>query len=138
MAVDAKGGVHLVWPTFVNQAEPQKAIFYTVTTDDRSFAPRIRVSSDDQSEAAHPQIASDPAGHAVVVWDEPKGNSRQVMLRAVPAGSGTFESARPVGGAEGGHHPFIVASGHTFLVAWTSGPAEKSAIMLQRVGGASR
>jgi hypothetical protein len=134
MAVDGSDSVHLVWPTLVNQTEPQKAIFYTITRDGTSFAPRVRISGDDQMDAAHPQVGADRAGNAAVVWDEPQGDRRVVMIRMSPAGSGRFGAPRRLSEGEGGHHPFIVPAATGFLVAWTSGQAEKSAIMLHRVG----
>ena len=131
MAVDASDVAHLAWPTLVNRAAPQKAIFYTSTTDGRTFAPRVRLSSDDQEDAAHPQIAVDAAGNVAAVWDEQQGDTRRIVIRTSKAGSGRFEEARALNTDGSAFHPFVAGTRSGFLVAWPSGSAAESVIRIQ-------
>ena len=108
---------HLAWPTLVNDAAPQKAIFYTSTTDGRSFAPRIRLSGVDQEDAAHPQIAVDSAGDVAVVWDEQQGNDRKIVMRVARSAEGNSARAEVLNASGSALHPSSVAAAG-FLVAW--------------------
>lgn len=132
IAIDAHDAVHLAWPTVVAGDTPQKAIFYSLTKDGVSFTPRFRLSATSQEEAAHPQIASGKTGVAVV-WDEPHGQLRQIVLRAAPAGSGNFAPAKNLNTEITGSYPVIAAAADDFLVVWTSGEGNGAAIELRRV-----
>ncbi|MCM3879095.1 MAG: glycoside hydrolase [Vicinamibacterales bacterium] len=134
MAVGSHDDVHLVWPTLVNQAEPQKAIFYSTTTDGKTFSPRIRLSAESQSDAAHPQIAVDGAGNLAAVWDEQQGDTRQVIVRRMDAGA-TFGVPVAIGGPTSAFYPFVLSVNGSFLAAWTTGSGDASAIVVRRLDG---
>jgi Cu/Ag efflux protein CusF len=132
LAVDAGDTVHVVWPTVVDAGQPQKAVFYASTKDGRQFTPRLRLSSADQDEAAHPQVAIRRDGAVAVVWDEPHGNERRVLMRVAAAG-GQFGpvSVLNVGS---GDHPVVVPVAEGLVVAWAAGESADSAIHVQRIG----
>jgi hypothetical protein len=133
MAIDGSGAAHLAWPTLVGQDAPQKAVVYTSTKDGGVFAPRIRLSSDTQDDAAHPQIATDSAGNVGAVWDEQHGDARRIVLRTAAAGTGVFGAPRALNTSGSAFHPFIAGLREGFLVAWPGGTASQSAIVIQRV-----
>jgi len=133
MAIDAVGAAHLAWPTLIGRDAPQKAVVYTSTKDGRAFEPRIRLSSDSQEDAAHPQIAADSSGHVGAVWDEQNGDVRQIVLRMAAAASGRFGSPRTLNTGGSAFHPFIAGLREGFLIAWPGGTASQSAIVTQRV-----
>jgi hypothetical protein len=131
MAVGAHEDVHLVWPTLVNETEPQKAIFYSRTDDGTSFSPRVRLSAESQNDAAHPQIAIDVAGNLAAVWDEQQGDIRQIVLRRAES-AGAFGPPTAIGGTPSGFYPFVVAVDSGFLVAWTTGSGDHSTVVVRR------
>ena len=53
MAVDAKGTVHLVWPTVKNE---QGVILYATSHDGVTFAPPVRLPTLGSPKPSHPQI----------------------------------------------------------------------------------
>jgi len=133
MAIDARGSAHIAWPTLVNDAAPQKAIFYTATRDGRLFEPRTRLSSVDQEDAAHPQIAVDTAGHVAVVWDEQQGNNRRIIMRIAAKDSSEFDEPRTLSNGSSVFHPHIVGGNGGFLAAWGARTGDDSAIIVRRV-----
>jgi hypothetical protein len=133
MAVDARDTAHLVWPTLVNESTPQKAVFYTSTSDGRAFAPRTRLSSSDREDAAHPQIAVGSTGVVAAVWDEQHGDARRIVARLAPAGSGVFGPAMILNANSTAFHPHVVAVKDGFLIAWSVRAGDRSDILVRRV-----
>jgi Cu/Ag efflux protein CusF len=131
LAVDPSDNVLVVWPTVVNEGQPQKTVFYSSTKDGHTFTPRIRLSRSDQ-EAAHPQIAVGSSGVAAVVWDEPHGNGRQVILRTIGP-DGEPGAGRAISSEGSASDPVVVAAGNDFLAGWTSGEGAAADIVLRRV-----
>lgn len=133
MAIDRADVAHLVWPTLVGLETPQKAVVYALTRNGRDFEPRVRLSSEEQEDAAHPQIATDAAGNVGVVWDEQDADSRRIVLRISPAGSGRFGAPRALNTSGSAFYPFITGLREGFLIAWPGATAGQSVIVLQRV-----
>ena len=133
MAVGANDAVHLVWPTLVNQTTPQKAIFYTSTTDGRTFASRIRLTDDDREDAAHPQIAVASDGNVAAVWDEQQGDTRRVVARLASSMDGSFGPPRTLNEGSSAFYPHVIPVSDGFAVAWAERAGETSAIVVQRV-----
>ena len=132
IAVGQNGGVHIVWPTVVNQQQAQKVVFYASSADGRTFSPRVRLSRPDQDEAAHPQIAVGTSGTPAAVWDEPHGGIRQVVLRTI-APDAQPGTGRSLSSNVTASHPVITPIDGEFLVAWTSGEGANSEIVVGRV-----
>jgi len=132
LAVDARGAVHLAWPTLVAGPEPHKAIFYATSTDGRAFSPRLRVSMEGR-HASHPQIALDPDGRAVVVWDEAAEGTRQAWLAQTRRGAAGFEPPMKISGDAPASYPVVARVNDGFLVAWTEGGGDASTIRIRQV-----
>ena len=132
MTIDPAGVTHLAWPTLVGQDTPQKAVVYAFTRDGRTFDPRVRLSSESQEDAAHPQVASDAGGSIGVVWDEQEGDVRRIALRTAPAGSQQFGPPRTLNTEGSAFHPVIAGLREGFVTAWAGGTASQSAIVVQR------
>jgi len=106
-------------------------VFYASSNDGRTFTPRVRLSSAEQEEAAHPQIAVRQDGAVAVVWDEPRGDARRVTMRT--ASGGEFGAAVVLNPMKSGDHPVIVPVADGLIAAWaTSEPA--SGIELLQIG----
>jgi Cu/Ag efflux protein CusF len=132
LALDAGETVHTVWPTVVSEGQPQKVVFYSSTSDGRTFTPRLRLSASGQDEAAHPQIAAGKSGSATAVWDEPHSGMRLVMFRTIWPG-GRLGIGRSLNTSITGSHAVIVPAADGFLVAWTSAEGAASAIAMRHV-----
>jgi Cu/Ag efflux protein CusF len=132
LTLDATDTAHVVWPTVVTDGEPQKVVFYASTKDGRTFTPRRRLSGLEQKEADHPQIAAGSSAVAAV-WDEPHGDTRQVMFTTLGI-DGQWERARALNTTGSASHPVVVRVGDGFLVGWVGGEGLSSAIALQRIG----
>jgi hypothetical protein len=133
IGVDAKGALHVAWPTRVSDSG--KGVFYTRSTDGgRSFAPRVRV---DQTAggAAHPQLAV--AGDRVVVaWDETTAAGRRVVLREVAAASEAWPprlGETAVLSAGPASYPAVAATETATVAAWTEGDRNASVVRVTRI-----
>lgn len=136
IGVDARGVVHVAWPTLVSESAG-KGVFYSFSSDGgRTFAPRVRVD-DGSGGAAHPQLAL--AGERVfVAWDQARGDApRDVVLRVIsrePGGAAwSPRLAPPTTLGQGGNYPSLAATAEGAIVAWTSETAAGSDIRVQRV-----
>jgi len=134
MAVDARGGVHLAWPTLVADGpdgKPSIGIFYAHSADGRAFGPRMRMPT--EGVPHHPQIVR--SGDALyLAWDELTGGSRQVVVaerQASETGDAPFVRT-VVGAGTPGVYPSMVADGRGVVVAWTSPIPDGAVIRVAR------
>ena len=136
LAVDARGRLHLAWPTWVSDAEG-KAVFYSSSADGgRSFAPRVRI--DEGGGAGHPQLALSGA-RVFVAWDQGgDGERRRVRLRA-----GALGAAQPPrfgaivtlsGEGRPASYPSLAAAADGVLAAWSEETPTGSEIRVLRTG----
>ena len=146
MAVDARGTVHLVWPTVIGGANPEGALFYASSRDGRSFTPRARVPTLGSPKPSHPQIVVDTAGRVIVAWDEAVNGRRVAAARVLnheqrgdkPSAFAQSASAdrRSLGGGWSGlsfgepitlavegasTYPVLAATDRGVIAAWTTG-----------------
>lgn len=121
MTVDARGRIHLVWPTAVSvNGTMIKSLFHSMTSDGRTFTPRVPIPSD--GPAHHPQIAAGADGSLLVVWDESGGDERRVVrARGTIDASGAVSFDREPGSVRPGRYPAVVATGAGVLTAWIEG-----------------
>jgi hypothetical protein len=119
IAVDRRRRVHVVWPTPADgKAESGLSLFYAMSSDGRTFAPRMRVPT--AGQAAHVQISASADGSLTVAWDElAAGGPRIKLARARPdaAGHPRFEAV-PVSDAAIGVYPALAESVAGTVVAW--------------------
>jgi hypothetical protein len=116
MAADEHGGVHIAWPTLVPGDTPRKGIFYSALKDGKPFTPRLRVDSG-EADPAHPQIAADVHGSAVIVWDERREGGRRIALRHV---SGETVDRLEFFDGPGVSYPAVAAADRQWIVVWTA------------------
>ncbi len=119
MAVDAKGTVHLVWPTVQKE---QGVILYSTSRDGRSFTAPVRIPTLGGPKPSHPQIAIDKTGRVFVAWDE----SASGVRRAAIAQPGTSKAPTLLGDATA--YPVMAATDAGLVAVWTSGPPDRSTI----------
>jgi hypothetical protein len=119
MAVDAKGTVHLVWPTVKGE---QGVILYATSRNGASFTAPVRLPALGGPKPSHPQIAISGTGRAFVAWDE----SRDGVRRAAIAPIGGSDSLEILGDATS--YPVMAAAGSGIVAVWTSGPPDRSQI----------
>jgi hypothetical protein len=137
LAVDARHGVHVVWPTVVNgsasSSEPTLALFYASSQDGRRFSARQLIPTD--GTPRHPQVAITSRGSLVVAWDEQRDGTRRVVVSDGAAGAGgPVRFARvPMGIGERGEYPAVAAVENGYVIAWTSGPPAQSVIRVARI-----
>jgi hypothetical protein len=134
MAVDSRNRVHVVWPTLVNgatpDAEPALELFYAVSTDGRSFAPRLKVQS--EGVPRHVRIVAAADDSLVLVWEEQTSHGRRVVMGRARAGDGRF-TREVVSGAGSAVYPVIALVGRASILAWTSVAGERSSIEVRRI-----
>jgi hypothetical protein len=122
-AVDAKGRIHVVWPTLVQgrmpDAEPTLALFHAVSTDGRQFSPRQRIPSD--GTVRHPQIAALADGTLAIAWDETVNGTRTIALARAAIGADGVARIDRIASHDPrtGTYPSLVVSDRV-LLAWTS------------------
>jgi hypothetical protein len=131
MALDDRGGVHVIWPTVViENGEPVKALFHAVSRDGRTFGSRTRLPT--RGHANHPQIAA--AGRElVVVWDESGDGSRLVAAARADATAATPSFTRAPLEASVGLYPAVAATPGGPLLMWTSGTPSDSVVRVARL-----
>jgi hypothetical protein len=137
IAVDARGRIHVVWPTLIPGATPTSeatlGLFYATSTDGRRFTPRQRIPT--EGVPRHPQIAPGPDG-VVVTWDEQATGVRRVVVgRGTSDSRGVVRFTREVvDDTASATYPVVAATGDGTVLAWTSGAAGRNVIRTERRG----
>lgn len=133
MAVDGAGRVHVVWPTMVTEdGVATKSLVHAMTTDGRTFSPRVRITSG--AHAHHPQVVAAPDGSLAVAWDESWGDGRRIReaVGRIPAnGAASFETVPPSDDLVG-RYPAMAVSDNGVVTAWVSGVGSTSQIRVLR------
>jgi hypothetical protein len=135
LAVDARGVVHLVWPTVIAGADTVGALFYA-SRDGRAFTTRVRIPTLGSPRPSHPQVALDVSGRIIVAWDELVDGERVAALRQLkPQSDGTMTFGPIVRLGEGGRATYPVMAGAStgLVAAWTSGAPEASVISVRQI-----
>lgn len=124
MAVDARGTVHLVWPTVRNEAG---VLLYATSKDGLAFSTPVPVPTLGSPKPSHPQIAIDASGRVFVAWDEVRSGVRRAAVRAL-AGQSAPEELGDVTS-----YPVMAGVEQGLVTAWTSGPPDRSVINVRRI-----
>jgi hypothetical protein len=130
MSVDGAGVVHIVWPSVVDRPEPHKAIFYTWTTDGRTFAPRVRITTVGR-HAAHPQVVAHAFGVSVL-WDELVDGQRRVSMMRRSRSNRNFAPV-VLGEGPAATYPTAVLVGDDLVAAWVQGGGNQSSIAVRQI-----
>jgi hypothetical protein len=119
MAVDAKGTIHLVWPTVKDE---QGVILYATSQDGRTFTTPRRLPGLGSRKPSHPQIAIGTNGNPVVAWDEVLQGVRHAAIHRI----GDARPAEVIGASTS--YPVMAATGTGLVAVWTAGPPDRSTI----------
>jgi hypothetical protein len=119
MAVDAKGTIHLVWPTVKDE---QGVILYATSQDGRTFTTPRRLRGLGSRKPSHPQIAIGTNGNPVVAWDEVLQGVRHAAIHRI----GDARPAEVIGASTS--YPVMAATGTGLVAVWTAGPPDRSTI----------
>lgn len=131
MAVDEAGVAHVVWPSLLEQPEPHKAIFYSWTTDGRSFPPRMRIT-DAGGNAAHPQVVAHRAG-ITVLWDGLVDGRRRVCARRRSRSKRMFVPVALSDERVAASYPVAAVVRDDIVAAWVQGGGNDSLIAVRRL-----
>jgi hypothetical protein len=122
MAVDAKGTVHLVWPTVKDE---QGVILYATSKSGAAFSTPVRLPTLGGPKPSHPQIAIDKSGRVFVAWDESAGGIRRAAIAQV----GSTKAPHILGDATS--YPVMAGTDAGLVAAWTSGTPDQSTIAVR-------
>ena len=132
MAVDAKGVVHLVWPTV--QGGTEGALLYAVSKDGRTFSAPVRVPTLGSPKPSHPQVAIDGGGRVVIAWDEVRSGVRGAAYSRMTSAAGAppaFGPIQQLGAGGPSAYPVFAAGAKGLVAVWTAGPPDKATIAVK-------
>jgi len=124
MAVDAKGTVHLVWPTVKDE---QGVILYARSQNGGAFSTPVRLRTLGGPKPSHPQIVIDKGGRVFVGWDEVRDGVRRAAIAPVSG------SASPEILGDATSYPVMAATDTGLVAVWTSGPPDRSVIGVRAI-----
>jgi hypothetical protein len=117
VGLDAKGRVYMSWYTEGTDIRPD--LKFAVSTDGQRFGPPRRLHTSATSIPDQARMAVDPAGRAVIVWEESTAVRRRILLRYTLDGGRTLSPVRVMSSAIKAYSPDIAfAPDGSFLVAW--------------------
>jgi hypothetical protein len=117
VGLDAKGRVYMSWYTEGSDIRPD--LKFAVSTDGRRFGPPKRLHTSATSIPDQARMAVDPAGRAVIVWEESTAVRRRILLRYTLDAGRTLSPIRVLSTAIKAYAPDIAfAPDGDFLVAW--------------------
>jgi len=117
VGLDAKGRVYMSWYTEGSDIRPD--LKFAVSTDGQHFGPPRRLHTSATSIPDQARMAVDPAGRAVIVWEESTAVRRRILLRYTLDGGRTLSPVRVLSSAIKAYSPDIAfAPDGSFLVAW--------------------
>jgi hypothetical protein len=114
---DGRGRIYMSWYTEGTDIRPD--LRFAVSTDGRRFGPARRLHTSATSIPDNARMAVDPAGRAVVVWEESTAVRRRILLRYTQDAGRTLSPIHVLSGAIKAYAPDVAfASDGSFLVAW--------------------
>jgi hypothetical protein len=135
MAADAKGRVHIVWPTLITEGtadgDPTIALFYAMSSDGKRFTPRKRIPTEGMPH--HPQIAIGADGSLTIAWDEGANGKRRAAIAQTSADAAGGSAMVRTAIGDAAVYPVVAATAGATVVAWTSGTSTASTIQVRRV-----
>jgi hypothetical protein len=106
------------------------ALFYSVSRDGKSFAPRQRVPAEGLPH--HPQITIGSDGTPMLAWDESAFGTRRAAIARVTTDAAAVAGFARVTLGERAVYPVIAAAGDGAVVAWTATEPGGSIIRVAR------
>lgn len=117
MGVDAQGRLYVVWYT---EGTDETPAVYIAMSDDRgqTFSPKRQLNIAKNTFPDHPQIAVDPAGRVVVIWEEQAPVKRDVVISVSTDRGETFTAPQKVNEKKS-QTPVVAANAKgQFVLAW--------------------
>jgi hypothetical protein len=117
LGMDARGRVYMSWYTEGTDIRPD--LRFAVSQDGRRFGPPKRLHTSATSIPDHARLAVDPAGRAVVVWEEATAVRRRVLLRYTLDAGRSLSPVHVLSTVIKAYAPDVaLAPDGTFLVVW--------------------
>ncbi len=117
IGLDARGRVYESWYTEGSDIRPD--LRFAVSADGRRFGPARRLHTSATSIPDNVRMAVDPAGRAVMVWEESTAVRRRILLRYTVDGGRTLSPIHVLSRAIKAYAPDVAVAGDgRFLVAW--------------------
>ncbi len=117
VGIDSQGHVYTTW--YTEGAKQQPAILFATSKDGKRFSLPTRLDSSRGSIPDHVRMATDPAGRAVVVWEDSTAVHRRVLLRYTTDGGRTFSPVQSLSSALKAYAPDLAVSpSGAFVIAW--------------------
>jgi hypothetical protein len=117
VGLDARGRVYMSWYTEGTDIRPD--LRFAVSPDGRRFGPPKRLHVSATSIPDQARMAVDPAGRAVMVWEESTAVRRRVLLRYTLDGGRTISPVHVLSTAIKAYAPDVhFGPDGRFLVAW--------------------
>jgi hypothetical protein len=117
VGLDAKGRVYMSWYTEGSDIRPD--LKFAISMDGQRFGPAKRLHTSATSIPDQARMAVDPAGRAVIVWEESTAVRRRILLRYTLDAGRTLSATRVLSTAIKAYSPDITfAPDGGFLVAW--------------------
>ncbi len=117
IGLDARGRVYESWYTEGSDIRPD--LRFAVSTDGRRFGPARRLHTSATSIPDNVRMAVDPAGRAVMVWEESTAVRRRILLRYTVDGGRSLSPIHVLSRAIKAYAPDVAFAGDgRFLVAW--------------------
>jgi hypothetical protein len=117
MGVDRQGRLYVVWYT---EGTDEVPAVYIASSDDRgkSFSEKRKLNVSKNTFPDHPQIAVDPEGRIVVVWEEQAPVKRDVVMSVSMDRGATFTTPHKVNDRKSQTPVVAVNSQGLFALAW--------------------
>jgi hypothetical protein len=117
VGLDRRGRVYMSWYTEGTDVRPD--LLFAVAPDGRGFGPPRRLHLSAASIPDLARMAVDPAGRAVIVWQESTAVRRRILLRYTLDGGRTLSPVHVLSTAIKAYAPDVaLAPDGSFLVAW--------------------
>jgi hypothetical protein len=131
---DGRGRVYVSWYTEGTDIRPD--LRFAVSSDGRRFGPARRLHTSATSIPDNARMAVDPAGRAVVVWEESTAVRRRILLRYTVDAGRTLSRIHVLSQAIKAYAPDVAfAADGSFMVAWHEEqfPALKTVVLPVRL-----
>ena len=116
VAADAKGRLYVVWYTEATEGRPD--VLFATSTDARHFSPPRRLHTATGSIPDQARLAVDPAGRAVVVWEDSTAVRRRILVRSTRDGGRTLSPPQSLSPAIKAWAPAVAATPAGFIIVW--------------------
>ncbi len=132
MAVDRQGRLYVVWYT---EGTDEIPAVYIAASDDRgkTFSPKRKLNSAKATFPDHPQIAVDPDGRIVVVWEEQAPVKRDIVMGLSQDRGETFTTPHKLNEKKSQTPTVAVNAEGLFALAWMEHGMPSHRMVMQTV-----